>query len=132
MVECRPWLNPNVRLAMLPNHAKRPLPCLNTSSCRRKSPFTPTDRTLLRWRRWQFQPCVLRHHPLKPDPHASDCEGATCEETGDDGVPGVFFAPYALNGAVEGAEHAAPDAEVASNTGARALTAVIAGVGSWC
>jgi hypothetical protein len=93
-------------------------------------------------RRGHLQLGVLGHHPLEPDSDAlddgqQDCaadgavadgfgasahgERATSEEAGDDCVPGVLLFADALDGAVECAEHAAPDAEVAAEYGRAGL-----------
>ena len=94
-------------------------------------------------RRWgHLQLGVLGHHPLETDSDTlddgeQDCaadgavadgfgtstngERTTSEETGDDGVPGILLFANALDGAVECAEHAAPDAEVAAEYGRAGL-----------
>jgi hypothetical protein len=93
-------------------------------------------------RRGHLQLGVLGHHPLETDSDTLDDgqqdgaadgavadgfgasthgERATGEETGDDGVPGILLFANALDGAVECAEHAAPDAEVATEYGRAGL-----------
>lgn len=90
--------------------------------------------TTRRWRR-HLQLRAIGHHPLEPNPDtlnhsqqnrtanrtvpycsrtSSNSERTSREESGDDGVPGVFLFADTFDGAVEGGEHAAPDAEVAS------------------
>ena len=99
-------------------------------------PLTPTRRRRRRLR--NLNPRILRHHPLKPNPHAlnhrqqnrtsngsipyrprptSHRQRAPREETRNNRIPRILLPPDALDGAVEGAEHAAPDAEVAAQHG---------------
>ena len=102
-----------------------------------------TALAALAGRRWgHLQLGVLGHHPLETDSDTlddgeQDCaadgavadgfgtstngERTTSEETGDDGVPGMLLFANALDGAVECAEHAAPDAEVATEYGRACL-----------
>jgi hypothetical protein len=97
---------------------------------------------LARRRRGHLELGVLGHHPLETDSDAlddgqQDCaadgavadgfgpsahgERAAGEEAGDDRVPGVLLLADALDGAVECAEHAAPDAKVAAEYGRAGL-----------
>ena len=102
-----------------------------------------TALATLTGRRWgHLQLGVLGHHPLETDSDTlddgeQDCaadgavadgfgtstngERTTSEETGDDGVPGILLFANALDGAVECAEHAAPDTEVATEYGRACL-----------
>jgi hypothetical protein len=93
-------------------------------------------------RRGHLELCVLGHHPLETDANSFDDgqqdgaadgsvadglgtsthgERTTGEETGDDCVPRVLLFADAFHGAVECAEHAAPDTEVASEHGRAGL-----------
>lgn len=102
-----------------------------------------TALAALTGRRWgHLELCVLGHHPLETDADTFDDgeqdgaadgtvadglgtsthgERTTGEETGDDGVPRVLLFADAFHGAVECAEHAAPDTEVASEDGRAGL-----------
>jgi len=102
-----------------------------------------TTLAALAGRRWRhLQLGVLGHHPLEPDSDTLDdgqqdgaADGAvadgfgssahgertTGEETGNNGVPWVLLFANALDGAVECAEHATPDAEVATEYGRACL-----------
>lgn len=95
------------------------------------------DSLHTRWWRWRrsLQLGILGHHTLEADTHAlddseqdratdravahsletaADGERAAREAACDDGVPWVFLFAVAFDGAVEGGEEAAPDAEVAA------------------
>lgn len=97
---------------------------------------------LTRRRRGHLKLCVLGHHSLETDADtlndgekdgaadstvadgfgtSTDSERTTGEEAGDDSVPGILLLAQAFYGAVECAEHAAPNAKVAAEHGCAGL-----------
>jgi hypothetical protein len=120
----------------MPYQNKTPYDYKVSRLCRRLRSGGQTALAALTGRRWgHLELCVLGHHPLETNTDtlddgeqdgaadgtvadgfgsSTDGERTTSEETSDNRVPGILLLSDAFHSAVECAEHAAPNTEVAS------------------